>query len=292
MLRALLHYFLIGGLLFGATALYDRRHVEGPTLTVQVAADAPPAVVERAVREAILLNEARRRGWDRKDPVVYTHLVRNMRFIEPDATESDPELYLRALQMNMHRHDPIVRARLLYRANEAMGHVPPDDMPARDELLRHLEENPSEFERPGGVRFWHVFLSGTKRAGRLSADASAMRETLGRTGDGLPDELGDPLPGLSTEQTATSEEVRMEYGDALADALAEGFVGVWRGPIPSVYGVHFINVREVAPSYVPALDDIAPEVREHYLRGVREELRARRMNELLDAYSVEVERLP
>jgi parvulin-like peptidyl-prolyl isomerase len=119
-----------------------------------------------------------------------------------------------------------------------------------------------------------------------------MRDTLGRTGDELPNDLGDPLPGLSTERTATSEEVRMEYGPALADALTEGLVGVWRGPIPSVYGVHFINVREVAPSYVPPLDDIAPEVREHYLRGVREELRVRRMNELLDAYTVNVERLP
>lgn len=292
MLRALFHYFLIGGLLFGAKAVYDRGHVEGPTLTVHVAADASPATVERAVREAVLLNEARRQGWDRKDPVVYTHLVRNMRFIEPDATDSDPELYLRALQMNMHRHDPIVRARLLYRANEAIGHVPQEEMPDRDELRRYLEEHHSEFERPGNARFWHVFLSGTKRGDRLSEDASAMRATLDGAADERPKGLGDPLPGLSTEQTATSDEVRIEYGPAFADALADAIVGVWRGPIPSVYGVHFINVREVAPSYVPALDDIAPEVREHYLRGMREELRARRMEELVESYTIEVERLP
>lgn len=292
MLRALLHYFLIGGLLFGAKSLYDRSQVEGPELTVMVPAAASSAEVDRTVREAILLNEARRQGWDRKDPVVYTHLVRNMKFIDPDSEASDVELYARALDMNMHAHDPIVRARLLYRAGEALEYVPPDQMPEPDELRAHLERNAPRFERSGSTRFWHVFLSGTKRGEDLPADASALREDLDALGDEKPKGLGDPLPGVRVEQTAKVSKLRAQYGTALADTVAEGVVGVWRGPIPSVYGVHFINVREVASSYLPSIDEIGPEVREDFLRGVRAELRERRMSELLESYTVRVERLP
>ena len=205
--RTLVQYFLIGGLMLAGKGLYDRSQVEGPKIVVQVRADATDAEVEATVREAILLNEARRYGWDRRDPVVFRHLVRNMRFIEPDATDDDVTLYARALEMNMHAHDPIVRARLLYRAREALGFVPEDRMPGRQELEAHLADHPERFEREGRVRFQHVFLSGTKRGDDLNADASAMRATLAQLGDEPPRGLGDPLPGLRAEAIATPSDV-------------------------------------------------------------------------------------
>jgi len=292
MLRALFHYFLIGGLMFGGKVLYDRSQVERTEITVQVPANASPSQQEHLIREAILLSEAREHGWDREDPVVYGHLVRNMKFIEPDTTDDDTTLYRRALEMNMHAHDPIVRARLLYRANEALGYVPSDQMPGTGELQTHLERHADRFERPGRVRFWHVFLSGTKRGQELARHATELRSHLAELGEQPPVGLGDPLPGVRIEQSATVDKVRAEYGDALARAVEEGLVGVWRGPVPSVYGVHFVNVREVVPSYVPELEELAPEVREDFLRGLRVELRERRMRELRDAYVVHLETVP
>ncbi|MBW1757523.1 MAG: hypothetical protein JRJ80_15290 [Deltaproteobacteria bacterium] len=83
MLRTLLNFFLIGGLLFGAKVFVEGRRVEGPEITVVVQADATQAEVEKTIQEAILLNEARRYGWDRHDPIVFTHLVRNIRSCGP-----------------------------------------------------------------------------------------------------------------------------------------------------------------------------------------------------------------
>jgi hypothetical protein len=149
MLRTLLNFFLIGGLLFGAKVFVEGRRVEGPEITVRVPVDATEAEVENTVREAILLNEARRYGWDRRDPIVFTHLVRNMRFIEPDSTADDLALYERALEMNMQAHDPVVRSRLLYRAGESLAYVPEDRMPTREQL---------EAQRPVRAR-WQGSLS-------------------------------------------------------------------------------------------------------------------------------------
>lgn len=292
MLRTLLNFFLIGGMLFGAKVFVEGRRGEGPEITVRVAADATDAEVEKAIREAILLNEARRYGWDKRDPIVFAHLVRNMRFIEPDSTDGDLALYQRAIAMNMQAHDPVVRSRLLYRAGEALAYVPEDRMPSRDQLEAHLQAHGDRFEREGRVRFQHVFLSRSKRGEALASDASAMRERLSALGDEAPRGLGDPLPGLRSEQLATPSRIKDDYGAELARVVEDAVEGAWRGPAGSVYGLHFVKVVDQEPAYVPALDVIVAEVRADRLREIREELRTERMEALRDAYSVRVERAP
>lgn len=292
MLRTLLHFFLIGGLLFSAKALYQRGRVEGPEIVVHVPANATNAEVEKAVQEAILLNEARRYGWDRTDAVVYTHLVRNMRFIEPDSADDDTTLFGRALDMSMEAHDPVVRARLLYRAREALAHVPEDQIPSREDLEEHREQHSARFEREGRIRFQHLFLSRSKRGDGLSADARDMRERLPGHGDSPPTGLGDPLPGLRFEQSATPSELGRNYGPEVREIVEEAVVGTWRGPVSSVYGLHFVKVIETEPGYVPPLDVISAEVRANRLEEIREELSEERMSALRAAYRIQIERAP
>lgn len=292
MRRTLLHFFLIGGLLFGAKSVYERGRIEGPAIAVQVSKDASAAEVEEAIEEAILLNEARRYGWDRNDPIVYTHLIRNMRFIEPESTEDDATLFKRAIEMNMQAHDPVVRSRLLYRAGEALAFVPDDQMPSREQLEQHRIEHADRFERAGRIRFQQVFLSRSKRRENLAADAREMRQTLMALGDAPPEGLGDPLPGLRREQSSTSARVRSEYGAEVAAILEEPIVGVWRGPASSVYGLHFVKVLDTQPAYVPPLDVIGAEVRADRLSEIRNQLREERMVALRAAYRVTVERTP
>jgi hypothetical protein len=292
MLRTLIQFFLIGGLLFSAKAVYERSRVEGPAITVRVAADATDAQVETAVGEAILLNEARRYGWDRTDPIVYTHLIRNMRFIEPDSEDDDLTLFQRAIEMNMQAHDPVVRARLLYRAREALSFVPDDRMPSSAELEEHRRTHGDRFEREGRVQFQHLFLSRSKRGEALSADARDMRERLAELGDTAPAGLGDPLPGLRPEQSATPSELKDDYGAELAGVVEEALLGAWRGPVSSVYGLHFVKVIAAEAAYVPPLEVIGAEVRADRLREIRKELREERMAALREAYRVTIERAP
>ena len=292
MLRPLLHFFLIGALLFAGKIIFEDRGGDPPEITVQMSADATEAQVENEIRNQILLNEARRYGWYRTDPIVFTHLVRNMRFIEPDTTDDDLTLFKRALEMNMQEHDPVVRARLLYRAREALAYVPKDRMPSQDELEAHRASHKDRFEREGKVRFEHVFLSGTKRGEALAADAVAMRARLEELGDAAPEGLGDPLPGLRAVQSSTASQIKTSYGAELAAVIDQGVVGSWRGPVPSVYGVHFVRVLEKEPSSVPALTIIGAEVRADLLSEIAQELREERMDALRNAYVVHVERTP
>ncbi|MDH3202640.1 MAG: peptidylprolyl isomerase [Myxococcales bacterium] len=292
MLRPLLHFFLIGALLFAGKIVFESRDGDPPEITVRMPADSTEAQVEKEIRNQILLNEARRYGWYRTDPIVFTHLVRNMRFIEPDTGDDDLTLFKRALQMNMQEHDPVVRARLLYRAREALTYVPEDRMPTREELEEHRAAHEDRFEREGKVRFEHVFLSGTKRGEALASDAVAMSAQLEALGNAAPTGRGDPLPGLRAVQSSTVSQIRASYGEELAGVIDEGVVGSWRGPVPSVYGVHFVRVLEKEPSSVPALTIIEAEVRADLLSEIKEELSKERMEALRNAYVVHVERIP
>ena len=74
--------------------------------------------------------------------------------------------------------------------------------------------------------------------------------------------------------------------------VREAIAGTWRGPVSSVYGLHFIKVVATEPAYVPSLDVIVAEVRADRLREVRDELRKERMDALRDAYTVHIERVP
>ena len=88
------------------------------------------------------------------------------------------------------------------------------------------------------------------------------------------------------------ESLRRDQCVEVLHHLDDAIVGAWRGPAGSVYGLHFVKVVAVRPPEVPSLNLIAAEVRADYLREIREALRAERMEALLDAYSVRIERAP
>jgi hypothetical protein len=165
-------------------------------------------------------------------------------------------------------------------------------MPTREQLEEHRKRHADRFERGGRVRFQHVFLSRSKRGDALAGDASAMRERLSQLGNQAPHSLGDPLPGLRSEQVARVSEIREDYGAEVAAVIEEAVLGVWRGPVPSVYGLHFVKVIGKQPPYLPPLDVIGAEVRADRLREIRDELRKERMGALRDAYTVHIERVP
>jgi parvulin-like peptidyl-prolyl isomerase len=119
-----------------------------------------------------------------------------------------------------------------------------------------------------------------------------MRQQLSTLGDQSPKGVGDPLPGLRSEQSATLAKLQDDYGAEVARVVEEAIAGTWRGPVSSVYGLHFIRVTGKDPAYVPPLDVIGVEVRADWLREVRDELRKERMEALRDAYTVHIERVP
>lgn len=286
-LRRLALYFGLGAALFVALRLWAWLATPPPAVVARVPRDANAAAIAQAVEETLLLEEARRRGWDISDPIATRHLVRTMQFVEPELAD-DAEALNRAIALGMHQRDPVVRARLIYRARRALASVPRSDYPDRDELEAHLAAHPERFRRPERVRIEHVFFSATRRGDALEHEA---REALGQLRAGATSEdLGDSLPDLRHFELTTVRALRNRFGKALADAVARAPSGHWLAPISSVYGQHLLRVTERVAAEVPPLDVIIEEVREDRLRELADEVREARLRALRERYEVRVER--
>jgi hypothetical protein len=292
MFRALAHFFLIGGLLFAARTGLQRVRPPAQEISIEVASDADDAEVEQKVREVILLREARKYQWVRRDPIIFQHLVRNMRFIEAGSQEDDTQLFARALELQLHERDPVVKARLLHRARAALSRVPEEEMPSEQALEAHRKRYSRRFEREGELRLEHVFLSRSRRPDSLDRDAARLAAELSaRTGEELAS-LGDPLPGLRPVQSLRPTQWRASYGEPFADAVTRAEIGSWYGPVPSVYGLHFVRVLGRAERFLPPLEQIEAEVRADFLADKGRALAEQRLDALRNAYTVQVRRWP
>lgn len=278
---------LVRSLAIGAAVFALRvglRSEDSPrSLRVAVATGASRQQIEAQINEAILLEEARRYGWDHSDPVVFTHLVRNMRFLEPNSPANDRELFEQAVDLGLHGRDPVVRDRLLYRANRALLSVPKAAEPSDVELGVHLQRHRSRFVRAPIVTLRHVYLS-RERGKDLRRDATTL--------DLSAPAPGDPLPGLGLRFVGSSDTLRHRVGDALGDAADTAPLHEWQGPIASAFGLHFLRVEHRREGRVPALSSIREEVRADYLRELRQRLHRQRFAALRRAYTVHVEHRP
>jgi hypothetical protein len=253
----LVHFVVLGGLLFGASAL--RQSTERETIVIdQPAVQAmlaqqvqfvghPLSAAERArlvqgmIDDAVLLREAYKRGLE-QDSLVDQHLVQKMRFLLTDDLPEPSEAELRAyLQANPERYrtPPRVTLDQVYFAN-------PADVP--DGLLERL---------------------------RAGADIGG---------------LGDPLYMLGHRLSGYSER---DLGDLFgADNAKQIFAqapGEWQGPLHSPEGVHFVRVVAKQPARVPAFEEVRNSVLQDWRLARQNEIVAERVAKLRARYRIVVE---
>jgi hypothetical protein len=253
----LVHFMVLGALLFGADAL--RRSAERETIVID-----PPAIqamvdqqtqllgrpltqaergrlVQGMVDDAVLLREAYKRGLE-QDSLVDQHLVQKMRFLLnqdlPEPGEAELRAYLKA-NLERYRSPPAVTLDQVYFADPAA--VP-------DGLLERL---------------------------RAGADIEG---------------LGDPLFMLGHRLTNYSaRDLGDLFGADNAQRITELPPGEWQGPLRSADGVHFVRVVSRQPARVPAFDQVRNTVLEDWRRARQQENVAARVKELRAHYRIVVD---
>jgi len=256
-MRALLHFLVLGALLFAA----ERWAAGRPSPGTEFAS--------RCDDEELLVREARRLGLDRGDPVVIGRLVRSVRFALDDPRPADA-LYGEALAVGLDRSDFVVRRRLAERMQARLRAAGEAEPLAEQELRSYYQRQLATWTRPATFEIAHVFFSRARRGAAAESDARAelARLRAARVGAdpgsarGAPFLLGEALPPRSREALAR------EFGAAFADAVASLEPGAWSGPIPSSYGVHLVWLRARAPAAPEPFEAVRGRV-EEALRGER-----------------------
>jgi PPIC-type PPIASE domain len=253
----LVHFVVIGALLFGADTL--RRSAERETIVID-----PPAVqamvdqqaqflgrplseaersqlVQGMVDDAVLLREAYKRGLE-QDSLVEQHLVQKMRFM---LNEDLPE-------------------------------------PSDAELRAYLQANLERYRTPATVTLDQVYFANP------AAVPDGLLERL-RAGVDIRG-LGDPLYMLGNRLTGYSAR---DLGDLFGADNARQIMalppGKWQGPLRSAEGVHFVRVVAMQPAHVPAFEEVQNSVREDWRQTKQREIVAERVAELRQHYRIAVE---
>jgi hypothetical protein len=257
----LLHFLLLGGVIFGLYALLDDRPPPAATNEIIISDDdarrlaaefeatwrRPPtveelgAIIDATIREEVYVREALSLGLDRDDAVIRRRLQMKMEFL----TESGAEL------------------------------VAPDDAT----LQAHLDANPGRFDTPPLVGFEQVLLDG--------ADPADATETLTRLrGGGDPQSAGRPtmLPFATRPSPPTA--IDKAFGPGFFDKIAALPVGEWSGPVDSAYGAHLVRVTSRSEARTAPLAEIRAKVEQDWRSGYVVTLREERLGALMSRYNV------
>jgi len=275
----LLHFLILGGLLFALESLSARvsakpvveirardvrAEIERFEARIGRAPDAQEraALVDQVVAEALWLEEARALGLAQDDPIVRRRLLMNMRFLEDDAEATDAALLARARALGMARSDPVVRRRLVdrmrARVRASVERRPVDEA----ELVRHHREHADRWREPGHLDLTHVYLSRDRRGERLEGDAKALLTRL-RRGDLAPEDAadrGDPFLVGNRFRAATPSRLVARFGPAFEAGVRAAPIGRWIGPIESAFGLHAVWIHAREPERVPPLEAIRDRV--------------------------------
>jgi hypothetical protein len=248
-------------------------------------------IARETANDEVLFREALRMGLHRRDPVVISRLVRNMRFVEGDeeSSETPQRLLELAYELDMHRTDVVVRRRLVQVLYDRMLLAAKPDEPTPKQVLAHIDAHPERFSTRPTVSFSHVYLN-PKRAGWTAESAKLLLDEL-RVGNLAPREavrLGDPLPTVRHLVDQTPHEISKRFGPRLGPALLEAESGRWSGPYRTQLGEHLIWVEDVNPARLVLDERTLSSARHELLQQRKERLVDDALAKLRDDYEVNV----
>jgi hypothetical protein len=226
------------------------------------------------VREEVLYREALALGLDRNDFVIRQRLIQKLEFINRDLTEEMTEL-------------------------------------TDEEIRRYFAAHRDRYIQPARITFTQVFFSTgdggpaaggpgettaeAERAARRDAVVARAERTLaalnsrqvdaddaGRYGDEFVD-------GAQFVERSPEELVRI-FGQELTDTLfaLEAEPARWQGPLESSQGLHLVSITALTPERMLELAEAEKAVREDARRDRIEERNRAILQEIVDAYDVQI----
>ena len=261
----LLHFLVIGGLIFALYALVSdpapapvNTIVIGPERIEQLAQNfqavwrRPPSadelnnIIDEAVREEVYYREALALGLDTNDTIVRRRLRQKMECLS-DSSAALVE-------------------------------------PAAGELEAYLLANQAKFRRSPMLTFEQIFLGQYPAPQRIEEVLKLLRS----------DSVADPFSLASSSLLPTQlgpaspEQVDGVFGQGVFTQLFELPRGVWAGPVESAYGVHLARIDKRVEASLPTLAEIHDTVLRDWKTLKAEEIRELHYAKLRANYVVEI----
>ena len=261
----LLHFVLIGALLFAVTALRQKQaeHAEIRITAGEVAqlaafwetqaqrkptAEELRGAIEERIDEEVLAREAVRLGLDRDDVIIRRRLAQKMAFVSDDlAVVAEP---------------------------------------SEDELREYFNAHRETYTTPDLYALRHVYFNPDNHK-TLDSDAQRALQRLSRGANA--DDVGDPFMLPRELADVSREDIVRDFGSSFADAVTGSTPGTWSGPVRSPFGVHLVKLESHTPSSAARFEDVRDQIREAYLAQKQRDANVALRAKLRQQYKIVVE---
>jgi len=197
---------------------------------------------------------------------------------------NDEVLIREAMQMGLHKGDPIVRRRLVQKMEFLLEDFYTKAEPTDSELQEYLESHRERFSEPARISLTHVFLDRSRHAEGMEASIRILFKALGQGGEA--EKLGDPfLPG-SRFQRQTKRGLASIFGSGFAEKVFGFSRGEWMGPVESSYGIHLVRIEERTEAREKRLEEVRSRVLREIKAERRREARQAAIRNLRERYEI------
>ena len=261
----LLHFFVVGAVLFGVYGWLQGGLLNSPT----------EIVVSRGQVQSLQMQFER--VWQR--PATRDELQGLI-----DGWVREEIFYREGIAMALDRDDPIVRRRVSQKLEFILDSAAPA-APSDADLQAWLDAHPDDYQIEPTYSLRQVFFDPARRGDKLGADIAATRRALesGKVVDGdatlLPHEMN----------TARSTEVARVFGNDFVEGLSTAAIGGWHGPLRSDFGVHLVQLSKRQNGGRATLNDVRADVERDLLHARTEDAKAAVYDRLRANYSVRID---
>lgn len=244
----LLHFAILGGLIFAADAVLAPARDETHRIALtQVDLDRIAAQYERQ--------------WGRAPSSAERATLAR------DYVRSEI-LFREGMAVGLARDDTVLRNRVIQKMELLLQAEGTIEQPSEAELAAYYAAHAEAYRQPDRIAFAQHYFSPALRGDRAESDAAAV---LAKPGEPVG---GDPFMLESPTAPVDRERIAADYGTEFADALFQGPQGRWFGPVRSSFGYHLVKIDRREAASVPPLAEI--RVRVH------DDLVAERLRSALD----------
>jgi hypothetical protein len=254
----LLHFVVLGGLLFAVDHFIVGREDDPRTIVVDAGVDGGARQLFKTER-----------GREPDDKELYA-----LRRVWLD----NEVLYREGLALGVDKGDPAIRDRVVFKMLSVVNaglKLPPFD----DQLLRDwFEKNRARYDEPMRFDFQEAVLSGDR-------SESAVRAFVDSLNDGTP---ADVDAGLRVFRDRPYANIEQSYGPELAKSLAESPVGEWRAQSTSA-GWRAMRVESVTPAQPAQFEALRGVVLQDWTDATMAEQRTAAVRALAAKYTIKYE---
>jgi len=258
----LLHFFLIGAILFGAYS-WMNRGAQGGANALQV------RITEG---EAKWLQQTWAAQWQR-NPTREEFRGLVAEYLKEELLSRE------AREMGLEQNDTYVRRRLAQKVEFLVQDASRMTDPSEEDLQKYYAAHRDEYRDAAQVSFIQVYFSNDHRD-RIPAALARLKANA------EPAQLGDRLMLEPEYSDTTPQTVAALFGDDFAATVFTLKPGEWSGPIKSGYGMHLVRISQSKPPRLLTFAEARTKVAEQWREQRQRETNEKYFADLLKKYDI------